>query len=259
MDGPYGAVQNVAGVEVEDVLAAGRRFLEELFASILKKRGKRILSFKTPADIRHLDFLTRLLPGALYIHITRDGRDVALSQLAKKGTFFKNLREYRRVSFGNAFRRWVEWEQRARTVLAREGVRAIHLRYEDLVAAPERELRRIADFLGIPFEARMLEYASMNHDYPSWEAGSTDVARNKGVSAASVGKWRQARMTTDMLSTLMRHDRFLVELGYAPSGLAPNQLERALAAAYPWLNSLLDAFSSVPSPVALSRRMGLRR
>ena len=258
-DGPYGMVENVAGVEAEDVLAAGRHFLDSLFAPILKKRGKRVLAFKTPADIRHLDFLTRLLPGGSYIHITRDGRDVALSQVAKKGSFFKDLREYRRLSFGNAFRRWMEWEQRARAILAREGVRVIRLRYEDLVMEPRRELQRIMDFLSLPFEETMLDYASMNHDLPAWEAGSTDVAQREAVSAASVGKWRQRRMTTDMLCTLMRYDPILVELGYAPTNLTPNLFERSFAAAYPFLNVFLDAVASMPRPTRVSRWMRLAR
>ena len=258
-EGPFGMVQNVAGVEAEDVLAAGRQFLESLFAPVLAKRGKRVLAFKTPADIRHLDFLTRLAPGGSYIHITRDGRDVALSQVAKKGSFFKDLREYRRLSFGNAFRRWVDWEQRARDIFAREGVRVIRLRYEDLVTEPRRELKRIMDFLSLPFEETMLNYASMNHDLPAWEAGSTDVAQSEAVSAASVGKWRRIRMTTDMLCTLMRYDPVLVEFGYAPTNLAPNLFERTFAAAYPFLDSILDAIASMPRPTRVSRWMGLAR
>ena len=243
IEGPFGAVRNISGVVPEHVLVAGRRFLEELFAPILRERGKRMLAFKTPADIRHLDFLTGFFPDAFYVHITRDGRDVSMSQMAKRGSFFSDLKEYRQLSYANVFKRWVDWERRVRSLLHQGNLRVIHVRYEDLVVDPAYELRRIADFLEIPFEPGMVDYATKSHDYPVWEAGSNDVAGYAGLSADSVGKWRRAKLTTEMLYTLTRYDDALVELGYAPSRLSPGLLGRALAAGFPLVKPLLDAFS----------------
>jgi hypothetical protein len=242
-EGRYGLVRNVAGMAREDVRRAGQGFLASLFQPVLAQRGKSMVAFKTPADIRHLDFVTAFLPGARYIHITRDGRDVAMSQLAKKGKFFHDLREYRRLSYANVFRRWVEWEQKVRATLCRGGLKVIHLRYEDLIADPERELRRITDFLGVPFERSMLDYASQDHDYPVWEAGSTDVAGHAGISAASVAKWRGAPMSVEMLHTLLRYDSFLVELGYPSSQLKPGWAARVAVAGFPLVKPVLDGSS----------------
>src|SRR5262249_49193863 len=151
------------------------------------------------------EFLTALLPQARYIHITRDGRDVALSQLAKKGSFFRELRGYRSLSYANVFRRWVEWEGKARAVLYRDGLKVCHLRYEDLIADPEGQLRRMMGFLELAFEPRMLDYAAQSHDYPKWEAGSNDVVQRRGVSDGSVGKWRKQARTIEVLHTLKRY------------------------------------------------------
>jgi protein-tyrosine sulfotransferase len=243
IDGPYGTVRNVAGVEPDHVFAAGRSLLETMFAPMLNARQKQRLAFKTPADIRHLDFLLKLLPGAFYIHITRDGRDVALSQLAKKGSFFNDLKEYRRIGFANLLKRWAEWEERIRALLYRDGVKVVHVKYEDLIADPRRELQRITAFLGVPFEAAMLDYASRNHDYPAWEAGSTDVSRNERITAASMDKWRQAKMTTEMLHALMKYDHALVAFGYPASGVTPDPARRALAALFPLVSPLLEVAS----------------
>jgi hypothetical protein len=240
IEGRYGAVRNIAGVEPDHVFAAGRAFLEAMFADVLSGRGKTRLAFKTPADIRHLDFLLKLMPNAFYVHITRDGRDVALSQIAKKGSFFSDLKEYRRIGFANLLRRWVEWEQRIRSLLYRDGVCVVHVKYEDLIAHPARELGRITAFLGLPYEAAMLDYASRCHDYPSWEAGSTDVSRNERISADSAGKWRRAKMTPEMLHALMKYDGALVAFGYAPSGLSPDPARRILAGLFPLLNPILE-------------------
>lgn len=244
IDGPFGPVHNIAGVERGHVLSAGRRFLEDLFAPVLAERNKTKLAFKTPADIRHLDFLKALFPDAWFIHITRDGRDVSMSQMAKRGTFFSDLKEYRRLSFANVFKRWVEWERRVRDMLHRDNVRLIHIRYEDLITDPERELRRVTQFLSVPFEPGMLDYAGKRHDYPSWEAGSTDVAGHAGLSSNSIGKWRRAKLTPEMLYTLAHYDHALIELGYPSSGLSPSVLDRALAAGFPIVKPLLDFASS---------------
>jgi VanZ family protein len=240
-DGPYGAARNVAGVERGHAFAAGAAFLEYLFKPALEARGKSVVAFKTPSDIPYLDFLVDLLPDAFYIHITRDGRDVAMSQLAKKGSFFLDLRGYRGLSYANVFRRWVEWETRARDILRRPGLNVLHMRYEDLIAQPEREMRRLLASIGLPFEPAMLDYAQKEHDYPVWEAGSTDVARQGGLSASSIGKWRGQAPSAEMLHTLMRYDSFLVDLGYPTSGLRPGPVQRLRMAGYAIVQPAIEA------------------
>ncbi len=245
IEGPFGVVENVAGATPENVLDAGRAFIHRLFEPVLKERNKSTVVFKTPADIRYLDFLLDLFPDARYIHITRDGRDVAMSQIAKKGTFFQDLKEYRNISFANVFRRWVEWERRIRDALYRPGIAVAHLRYEDLIENPEAELRKLSEFLGVPFEQGMLDYASRDHDYPSWEAGSNDVARHSRISESSIGKWRNIRLSVGMLHTLVRYEPFLVELGYEPSNVRASSVERMIAGLYPAVTPLLNAVSKV--------------
>jgi hypothetical protein len=239
-EGPYGAARNVAGIERAHILEAGAGFLEQLFVPALAARNKSVVAFKTPSDIPHLEFLTALLPQARYIHITRDGRDVALSQLAKKGSFFLELRGYRSLSYANVFRRWVEWEQKARAVLCRDGLNVCHLRYEDLIADPESELRRMMAFLELPFEPRMLDYAAHSHDYPKWEAGSSDVVQRRAVSDASVGKWQRQAKTIEVLHTLTRYDEFLVSLGYPSSGVSPGRVQGLVVAGYGLVRPVLE-------------------
>lgn len=242
-DGSYGAARNVAGITRADILRAGAGFLEHLLEPALAARGKSVPAFKTPSDIPHLDFLTELLPDARYIHITRDGRDVALSQLAKKGSFFLELRGYRSLSYANVLQRWADWEAKARGVLARDGLKVFHLRYEDLIADPEGQMRQAMAFAGLKFEPGMLNYASQSHDYPKWEAGSTDVARRDAVSDSSVGKWRKQKKSLEMLHALERHDAFLVSLGYPSSNLQSGPMQRLLIVGYGVVRPLLETLS----------------
>ena len=244
-EGLYGAARNITGIERQHILAAGAQFLEQLLEPALAARGKSMLAFKTPSDIPHLEFLVDLLPDAYYIHITRDGRDVAMSQLSKKGSFFLELRGYRRLSYANVFHRWVAWENKARAVLYRGNLKVLHMRYEDLVIDPGREMERVMAFVGLPFEPAMLDYAAKSHDFPKWEAGSTDVVRRGTLSSSSVGKWRKSKKSIEVLHTLARHDKFLVSLGYPSSELRPGHHECVLIAAYGLVQPLLDAISLV--------------
>lgn len=238
-----GLVKNVKGAEAADVYDAGRAFLDALFKPCLARREKKLVVFKTPDDIKFLEFLITLFPQARYIHICRDGRDVALSYVAKKGRWFARRSERRSVDFFSMFRRWHDWESRARAILAASSVSSMSLRYEALVSQPEAEIRRICDFLHLPFEPAMLRFAEADVDYPAWEAGSTDVRSSAAITSGSIGRWRHARRTPALVHALTRHDDYLVDLGYQPSRLELTPLQRLGGALYPWFapaTSLVD-------------------
>lgn len=236
-----GVVANVSGVLPDDVMAAGREFLAALFRSHLGRGNKNILIFKTPDDIQYLEFLAALYPKAKYIHIYRDGRDVALSQMAKKGSFFKSLGDFGAFNFRNVLRRWYVWENKVRRVVGEAGLDCLSLRYETLVASPEAELRRLCDFLGIPFEDEMLRYAEADHDYPSWEAGSTDVKAKGGIDTSSVYKWQKVKADAEMLYACREYEHFLVELGYPASNLRSGPWDRLALKAYPLTVAVSEA------------------
>lgn len=113
------------------------------------KRGKGRWGDKTPTYRGSIADIADILPEVRFIHMIRDGRDVALS--------------YRGLWFGPGDD--IETQAqfwRAQIMVAREqGSRVAHyleIRYEDLVAAPESTLRKICEFLDLPYATQMLEY-----------------------------------------------------------------------------------------------------
>src|SRR5260370_23069408 len=54
-------------------------FLNGIFALYGKHKGKRFVGNKTPAYVRRIPTLHALWPEAKFVHLIRDGRDVALS------------------------------------------------------------------------------------------------------------------------------------------------------------------------------------
>jgi Sulfotransferase family len=112
---------------------------------------------KTPLYMQHLRLLQRLFPDALWLHLVRDGRDAALSFLALPPGFSgKTWAQPRTVAQFAA--RWRVEIEAARALARRVGDRYRELRYEDLVADPERELRGICAFASLPWEGEMLAY-----------------------------------------------------------------------------------------------------
>jgi hypothetical protein len=130
-----------------DDLPAAIRRLYELYA---EHRGKGRYGDKTPAYVHHVATLDRLFPEARFVHVIRDGRDVALSVLdhpSMSGPLPK---------LAVAWRRGVEKGRRAGRRLGHD--RYLEIRYERLVEQPEQVARSLCEFIGLGFHPQMLRY-----------------------------------------------------------------------------------------------------
>jgi hypothetical protein len=164
--------------------------VESAIASHLAKRPPgQPWGWKLSETGHALPVFSRLFPSARCIHLLRDGRDVAFSPfLAPKARFWRKIyfnddqidswrglrmtqRAYR--AHGHLFNaaRWVNSVTLGRAYGAPLGERYLEMRYEQLVADPQAELARLAEFIGMP-------------------PVSFDVGE---VRAQSVGKWRRQR------------------------------------------------------------------
>lgn len=128
-------------------LAGAVRVLYETYAA---HHCKPMYADKTAGYIESMTVLGELLPEARFIHIVRDGRDVALSMLG--------------VDFGGVnvpHAAWL-WSRRVRAAhragAALGSSRYLVIRYEDLVDQPARVLGDACDFLGLAFDPGMLSY-----------------------------------------------------------------------------------------------------
>lgn len=119
------------------------------YRAYARPRGKVRWGDKTPRYIEHIPLLGRLYPEARFVHLVRDGRDVALS--------------YADVPFGpkSVTKAAQLWASRVSAGMGEgrslSAGRYIELRYEELVDDPERQASALCDFLGLPFAPDMLE------------------------------------------------------------------------------------------------------
>ncbi|MEX2459122.1 MAG: sulfotransferase [Actinomycetota bacterium] len=124
--------------------------IDEVFRQYADLAGKPRWGDKSPSYAQHVARLAELWPDAGFVHLVRDGRDVASSLL--------------RVPWGpttipGGALHWRRSVERAREAGERLGPgRFIEVRYERLVAEPEAELRSVCSFLGEDFDPGMLEF-----------------------------------------------------------------------------------------------------
>jgi Sulfotransferase family len=129
-----------------------------IFETYAERQGKPRWGDKTPLYMQQLPLLDRLFPDARWVHLVRDGRDAALSFLELPEGFSGRTWAQPRTAAQFAARWRVEIVA-ARRLGRQAGGRYLELRYEDLVAEPERELRRVCEHASLPWEPGMLEYA----------------------------------------------------------------------------------------------------
>lgn len=104
-------------------------------------------------DIATLDSMhiaNAWFPNGRFVHIIRDGRDVALSHQTMP------------YGAGNIAECAMAWDRRVGQNLRIGAVlgpsRYLAIRYEDLILEPQAALHRICEFLSVPFSPAMLEY-----------------------------------------------------------------------------------------------------
>ena len=126
-----------------------------------ERQGKPLVGDKTPDYVRSIETLHSLWPTARFVHVIRDGRDVALSMMdwakfrPKPGDFATWQED--RVSTAALW-----WEMNVR--LGRKAGKSLgpnlyyEVRYEALVKRPEEETAALCAFLGVPCTNEMLRF-----------------------------------------------------------------------------------------------------
>lgn len=175
-------------------------FIERFQAACLARSGKSVWADKTPENIRRVDFVWRHFPRARFVHMIRDGRDVACSlrrqswmKLADRGSSDVTAR---------CATYWVE-RVSIRSTFANDP-RYTELRYEDLVRNPEGTLRSLLDTLGLDWSERML--------LP--DEDERGIAAAGPAFTSSVGRWRKELSNSEIATVKSIAGPLLVELGY---------------------------------------------
>ena len=136
------SLQKIAPFHVSE----GFRAFYRLYAA---RFGKSRWGDKTPIYCLHIDRIRQLLPESRFIHIIRDGRDVALS--LRKMWFSPGEEMEKQAVY------WRQYIEAGR----RSGVGHpdyLEIRYDELITKTRETLERICIFLDLSFDAGMLSF-----------------------------------------------------------------------------------------------------
>lgn len=176
----------IEGCGLTDPERVVREFTERLLGPAILRAGAVRWCEKTPRNVLFVDELARIFPNLKFVHIIRDGRDVAASMVDRGFWPIAAGPDCRPL---DSFQGSVTWRRAAaywKTVIEIARERAsrlcqhdcyIEVRFEDLIDEPERFLRGLCNFLGLPYSQKLLEQDLTRHHIGRWreEAALPDI------------------------------------------------------------------------------------
>lgn len=192
-------------------IADAIRIVFHLYAA---RQGKSRYGDKTPRYVLKIGSLAELFPEARFIHIIRDGRDVALSLLDIGGGRVEDAALY-----------WRRHVVRGRTAGTRLGPdRYREVRYEDLVADPESRLRSLCEFLDLRFEDSMLRYFERASDLLPGMGDPRLHQRLRLPPTSGLRDWQRQMSADDSALFDVLAGDLLTELGYERAARVPRRV-----------------------------------
>jgi LPS sulfotransferase NodH len=219
-----------SGLDAADVEAKvmaecknGSDFLRIVMDEVARKQGVDRWIDSTPTNIPHMIRISRDFPDARFIHIIRDGRDVALS-LDQLG-WSRPLPWDKKRSLRAAGIYW-EWiVRKGRKFGALLGAKYIEVRYEDLVEQPQPTLKRLGEFLGHDLDYVQISQNSIGSVKKPLTAFKEELQQARFTP---VGRWR-SRFPADQLEQFENLvGKYLQELGYPlshPASISRSRLD----------------------------------
>ncbi|MCP4703484.1 MAG: sulfotransferase [candidate division Zixibacteria bacterium] len=158
-----------------------KHFIDLFFSNWAFTQGKKRWAEKTPNNIYCIEEILNLIPDSKFVHVIRDGRDVALS-----------LTQGRDFVLPSAIFRWLSAVEAG--IRFRGDPRYYELKYEDLILDTENCLKNLMEFLDEEYDPEMLNYMDKGKNNPL-NYGTTPIFTNK------IGKWKKEGIDPAILRT----------------------------------------------------------
>lgn len=217
-------------------------------------RGKENLQYisdKNPEYILFIHTILKIFPEAKFIHIIREPRDNINSQMHSFNEKNPLFRAYQWL----AFNKIVEREKR------KSPGRYFTVLYETLVQDTEGTMKKICDFLQIPFSDPMtrnvtpawlsshLERRGMSEKGPFMHKSLTEP-----VNTSNVGKWKRgmdpfARVVTEIVTSKFAKEQYGYDISFTPAEntikVSPFRLLKGKVLYYTWQTFIRMKFKSL--------------
>lgn len=177
--------------------------VRRIYQAYAEKHASPRVGDKTPLHNRSMHAIASRLPEARFIHIIRDGRDVAVSH---RNLWFGPGNDVRAAASA-----WI-WNIREARQQAEFVPYYMEIRYGELLAYPEDVLWRIGEFIHLPFDPVQLKYylnaeARLNELQDQNEAcGLVTREQRKALfertksppDTSRIGRWRDQMSSEDL-------------------------------------------------------------
>jgi hypothetical protein len=194
-----------------------------VFSLYASCRGKPRYGDKTPVYVLTMPMLAALFPEARFVHVIRDGRNVALSLMEM---------EHGPRELAQAALYWKRHVRRGRRAGAQLGPsRYREVRYEDLLGRPDDAVAELCRFLNLDVDPSMLRYFERANELTDRFTDHQLRAHRHLALPPTVGlrDWRDQLSADDVVVVEALVGDLLGELGYERAALSVGVSERLRA------------------------------
>lgn len=144
---------------------------------------------KSPWHLSELDLIAEVLPEARFVHVLRDGRDVAVSIVAARRSWSAYGGDGRGATVRELANVWAEGVEKADVARAVLGDRIAEVRFEDLHADRGNEIARLFAHCGMPGGRTTIDAAVAETDFDRLPEPRGEGRLYRG---GRVGDWRRS-------------------------------------------------------------------
>lgn len=195
---------------------SGGDFIRIVMDAVAESQGVARWAAYDPDNVLHVERLKASIPNALFLHIIRDGRDIALS-LKKMGGF--NPLPWDRSESNSLVATALYWEWMVRN--GRDHGRRfpsdyMEIHYEELTTNPRDVLHRVGTFLDHDLDYDRIQTAGLGRLSETNSSFRDEVAENKEKINPS-GRWKERLAPADVAAIEAAVGECLEDTGYALS------------------------------------------
>ncbi len=196
-------------IKRDELLSYTRDMASRIMSRALKPEH-RFLVEKSPSHLFAMPFINEVFPGARFIHVLRDGRDVSVSVRAAAKSWVPSWEETFGRSIKVSARAWKHAVRRAQNEGKKLGERYLEIRYENIHKDPFSAYRRLFDFCKISYDDDILQTVFDTTDFKKNFTAKDSSFRRGG----RVGDWRTQFRLIDKFMFNLSSGKMLMDLGY---------------------------------------------
>lgn len=190
---------------------SGGDFIRIVMNTIAENQQVQRWAVYDPDNVLHVERVKRDIPNALFVHIIRDGRDIALS-LKKMGGFTPlpwDRGQTDSLVATSLYWKWMVHQGRAHG--RKFPADYIEIRYEDLVTSPHETLGRLGIFLDHDLEYDRIQRTGLGRLSETNSSFREEGGRGK---LNPLGRWKERLAQTDVAAIEGTVGDCLEENGY---------------------------------------------